>query len=112
MYNRQQDGFYGRTEAFGLLKNFLGIPRSATINKEFFSIFFVESHAGYFIVKPEEEVKKIFEENGLRVLNQQYFKAKKSGNDDERRRFAQEIFSRARNGVHPTMEKSKPYFVK
>lgn len=108
MYNRQQEGFYGRTEAFNLIKDLLGIPRSATINKNFFLHFFIESHNGFFIRKPEEEIKKIFDENGIPGLNRKYFEAKAKG-DPSAKSISQEILGKITARVSVERE---PYFVR
>ncbi|MBP7006699.1 MAG: hypothetical protein KBB16_01380 [Candidatus Pacebacteria bacterium] len=107
MYN-SQDNFYGRTEAFSLIKDFLGIPRRATINKDFFLSFFIESHDGFFLKKPEEEIKRIFDNSGIRELNKQYHEAKQKG-DPSAQSISQEILKRVAGAV--SVEK-KPYFVR
>lgn len=108
MYNRQQEGFYGRTEAFNLLKDLLGISRSAKINKNFFLHFFIESHNGFFIRKPEEEIKRIFDKNDIPGLNKKYFEAKEKG-DPSAKSISREILERVTNGMSSVRE---PYFVR
>lgn len=109
MYTRNQDGFYGRTEAFNLLKDFLGIPRSCTINKNFFLHFFTESHSGFFIRKPEEEIKKVFDQHGIPALNKRYFEAKKNGDPAGAQSISEEILRKVTGAF---TKKAEPYFVK
>ncbi|MFA6325172.1 MAG: hypothetical protein WCX46_03020 [Candidatus Paceibacterota bacterium] len=76
---------YTRTAAFNLLKEFLGIPKNALINRTFFNLFFLENDRTYILKKEEDEIRKIIQENNLKEVNAEYYKNKKENNEESNR---------------------------
>lgn len=93
MTDTQQSGAYSKTGAFNFLKELLGLKKSATINKRFFELFFVEAEGFYFIKKPEDLIKNIFTENGIRELNKLYFQKKSENQKVEAQQIAEGIIA-------------------
>ena len=93
MVDTNSAGTYTKTAAYNVLKDLLGIPRSALINKNFFEIFFVESDGFYLIKKPEEIIRNIFAKNGIGELNKLYFEKKMKQKIEEAADTAETILS-------------------
>jgi len=74
MLDSNSSGTYTKTSGYNFLKNLLGIPKNAFLNKSFFNLFFTESEGFYIIKKPEEKVKSIIFDNGIIYLNNLYYK--------------------------------------
>lgn len=86
-----QSGAYSKTGAFNFLKELLGLKKSATINKRFFELFFVEAEGFYYLKKPEDLIRSIFTENGIRELNNLYFQKKSENKKEEASQIAEKI---------------------
>ena len=86
-----QDGFYTKTQAYNLLKKFLGVSRKVLINRIFFSLFFKESDGLYLIEKSEGFVRDMFIEKNVSELNGKYYKKKSEGELGEAQKIRKEI---------------------
>ncbi len=73
MLSTANDGVFTKTQAFNYLKVLLKVPKKATINKNFFKLFFKSADGLYMLKTSEELIISIFSEEGLADMNQQYF---------------------------------------
>ncbi len=113
MPDNHSTGFWERTEAFNFIKDLLGVPRKATINKNFFLIFFRESFSGFLIKRTREEIIEIFEEYKLPELNNECYVATQEKNP-KAAMLREQIFAKAREGMakeRKVPHERSPYFV-
>ena len=93
------EGVYTRTQAFNFLKDLLEIPKKAKINKTFFSLFFKECDEMFVIRKPEDIIKRIFTENAIARINEEYFLLKEKGKLNEAHHVAEAVMTIIRESL-------------
>lgn len=92
MIDKKQEGVYTMTGAFNLIKDLLGLPRTVFIKKSLFVIIFdeLEPKKYYLIKRPEEYVKKMFEEKRIRDFNDACYQFKQEGKLEEAEKISME----------------------
>lgn len=81
MANFVENGIFPKADAYGLLKEFIGIKRKCTINRRLFNACFVRVEEGKFSpVVPLERLREIFKKNEVPVRNNLYWEQKTSQN--------------------------------
>jgi hypothetical protein len=83
MITTQDTGVFSKTGAFNLLKDWIGIPKKATVNKQIFSICFKKTDLYYSSVIDESEMKAAFLDCKIRERNRDYWKAKEAGEKEK-----------------------------
>ena len=86
--------------AFNFLKNSLGIPLTALINRQFFSLFFEhDGRNGFMPKKPLPQLEAIIKQKNIPDLNSKYWELKEAGKITEAQNVAKEILFLTREGL-------------
>jgi hypothetical protein len=101
MLNTQDEGVFTKTQAFNFLKELLCISKRCLINRKIVFLVFEQSDGGFFIKKPESEVRNFFKARKIPELNRDYYRAIKT-RDPEALRISGKIISIIRREMATT----------